>query len=153
AIPDFAERQIGNLTWIVDYNRQSLDGHRITNKKIMSGTDNVRIEKTMLANGWEVIQVQHGKLRKKIFAMKGGEVFKNFLENEIEDYELQALLLIKDPTTLREELLEKHPQIKEFIKTLSDTDLFNGLRDLGGHDLEELIAALEQSKLSKEKPT
>lgn len=33
AIPDFAEREIGNLTWIVDYNRQSLDGHRITNKK------------------------------------------------------------------------------------------------------------------------
>jgi len=31
AVPDFAEREIGNLTWIVDYNRQSLDGHRITN--------------------------------------------------------------------------------------------------------------------------
>jgi len=27
ATPDFAEREIGNLTWIVDYNRQSLDGH------------------------------------------------------------------------------------------------------------------------------
>lgn len=153
AIPDFAERQIGNLTWIVDYNRQSLDGHRITNKKIMSGTDAIRIENTMLANGWEVIQVQHGKLRKKVFAMNGGEAFKRFIEEDLEDYEFQALLLIKDVKLLREELSTKHSQIKDFVKTLSDSDLYESLRDLGGHDLESLVEALEQSKVSKEKPT
>ncbi len=153
AIPDFAERQIGNLTWIVDYNRQSLDGHRITNKKIMSGTDAVRIEKTMLANGWEVIQVQHGKKRKKVFALKGGDSYQRFLEDELEDYEFQALLLIKDVKLLRDELSTKHPQIKDFIKTLSDTDLYESLRDLGGHDLESLVEALEQSKKDREKPT
>ncbi len=51
AVPDFAEREIGNLTWMVDYNRQSLDGHRIVNQKIMEGTDADRIEKSMAANG------------------------------------------------------------------------------------------------------
>jgi len=35
----------------VDYNRQSLDGHRITNKRIMGGTDAFRIEAMMRANG------------------------------------------------------------------------------------------------------
>ena len=46
ALPDFAERELGNLTWIVDYNRQSLDGNRITNKEVMNGTDDRRIERT-----------------------------------------------------------------------------------------------------------
>lgn len=152
AIPDFAERQIGNLTWIVDYNRQSLDGHRITNKKIMNGTDDMRIERTAIANGWEVIQVRHGKLRQKIFAKKDGELYKKFLEQQLEDFELQALLLIKDIKWLRQEITEKHPQVKEFIKTLSDDELYHSLRDLGGHDLEVLIEALEKSKENKDKP-
>ena len=33
AIPDLAERELGNVCWILDYNRQSLDGHRIANEK------------------------------------------------------------------------------------------------------------------------
>ena len=32
AMPDFAERELGNVTWIVDYNRQNLDGARMPNK-------------------------------------------------------------------------------------------------------------------------
>lgn len=153
AIPDFAEREIGNLTWIVDYNRQSLDGHRITNKKIMNGTDDLRIERTAVANGWEVIQVRHGQLRQKLFAKKGGEVFKKFLENELEDYELQALLLFNDVKGTKKELLEKHPQLKEFLSGVTDQEIFDGLRDMGGHDFNELIEAMEKSKLSKNKPT
>jgi len=86
AIPDFAEREIGNLTWILDYNRQSLDGHRITNKKIMNGNDATRIERTMAANGWDVIQVRHGSKRKALFKKPGGDAFQNFLENELEDF-------------------------------------------------------------------
>ena len=75
---DFAERELGNLTWIVDYNRQSLDGHRITNKEIMHGTDAARIQRTMEANGWEVIQVRHGALRRELFRRPGGEHFRKF---------------------------------------------------------------------------
>ena len=94
AVPDFAEREINNLTWIVDYNRQSLDGSRISNKEIMDGSDADRIGRTMAANGWEVIQLRHGKKRLELFKKPGGEVFKNFLENELEDFEFQALLLV-----------------------------------------------------------
>lgn len=44
AVTDLAERQVQNLTWIIDYNRQSLDGHRYTFDSF--GTDEQRIEKT-----------------------------------------------------------------------------------------------------------
>ena len=101
AVPDFAERELGSLTWIVDYNRQSLDGHRITNQKIMNGTDADRIERTMVANGWEVIHVRHGSKRQALFAKTGGDAFREFIEHKLEDYELQALLLVQDMKALK----------------------------------------------------
>lgn len=153
ATPDFAEREIGNLTWIVDYNRQSLDGHRITNEHIWGGTDAIRIENTMKANGWEVIQVRHGYKRKALFAKPGGDVFQNFLENEIKDYELQALLLVKDVKLLKQGIVKEHPNMKKFIDQVSDQELMDAFYDFGGHDMFAMIEALEQSKKSTRRPT
>ncbi|MGZ5278680.1 MAG: pyruvate dehydrogenase [Pseudobdellovibrionaceae bacterium] len=153
AIPDFAEREIGNLTWIVDYNRQSLDGHRITNKKIMGGTDAHRIEAMMLANGWDVIQVQHGRKRLELFKGPGGEAFKKFLEEELEDYEFQALLLVQDMKALKKGIAKEHPSMKKFTESVSDQDLFDALRDFGGHDMQVLAEAMLESKKDQRKPT
>jgi pyruvate dehydrogenase E1 component len=153
AIPEFAERQIGNLTWILDYNRQSLDGHRITNKKIMNGNDATRIERTMIANGWEVLQVRHGSFRKELFKRPGGDAFKNFLENELEDYEFQALLNIHDPTTLKSDISKEHPQLKKFFEDLNDDQLVKALYDVGGHDFEALEEAFLASKKTSDRPT
>jgi len=153
ATPDFAEREIGNLTWIVDYNRQSLDGHRITNKNIMGGTDDVRIENTMRANGWEVIQVRHGQIRQKLFQAESGDLFKTFLEEELDDYDLQTLLLISDPESLLKRMKARFKQLSGFLKNISASELFDGMRDFGGHDFNELYKAMEQSKKSTRQPT
>jgi pyruvate dehydrogenase E1 component len=153
AIPDFAERELGNLTWIVDYNRQSLDGHRITNKGAMRGTDDHRIQRTMEANGWEVIQVRHGQKREAIFGKAHGEKFRHFLENEVADYEIQVLLQFKTGAELRNELMTKHKQLDAFLKGVADQELWEAMRDLGGHDLHALIEAMEKSKRDKRRPT
>jgi pyruvate dehydrogenase E1 component len=153
AIPDFAERELGNLTWIVDYNRQSLDGHRITNKKIMNGTDATRIERTMIANGWAVINLQHGSKRRALFAKPGGETFKKFLEEDLEDYQFQALLLVHDMKALKAGIVKEHPQMKKFIDNVSDQELYDALRDLGGHDIYALANAMLESKKDPRKPT
>lgn len=151
--PDFAEREIGNLTWILDYNRQSLDGHRITNKEIMGGTDNERVENTMRANGWEVIQVRHGKFREELFKKKDGQQFKKFLEDDLTDYGLQALLLIREPKKLKDSMLKKFPELKAFLKNVSEEEIYKGLRDFGGHDVDMLQKAFAESKKSTKKPT
>lgn len=152
AIPDFAERELGNVTWIVDYNRQSLDGHRIANKKIMGGTDDVRIANTMLANGWDVIQLKHGKKRLELFKKTGGDLFKNLIDKELEDYELQSLLLIKDSSELKKVMTDKHPGLKKFLDNVNPDELFNGLRDFAGHDIELVTEALLESKKNLRKP-
>lgn len=153
AVPDFAEREIGNLTWIVDYNRQSLDGHRVVNQKILAGTDADRIEKSMAANGWEVIQLRHGSKRLALFKKPGGEVFKNFLEKELYDYELQALLLVQDMKALKKGIVKEHPSMKKFIDSVTDIELYEALRDFGGHDMVGLAEAMLKSKESKRQPT
>lgn len=153
AVPDFADREIGNLTWIVDYNRQSLDGQRIINEKIMHGTDADRIERTMSANGWEVIQVRHGSKRQALFKKPGGEEFKKFLETELRDYELQALLLVQDIKLLKKGIIKEHPSMKKFLDQVSDQDFFEALRDFGGHDMILLAEAMLKSKESKRRPT
>ncbi len=153
AVPDFAERELGSVTWILDYNRQSLDGHRITNKEIMNGTDADRVERTMRANGWEVIQVRHGAKRQALFAKKDGALFQNFLEKELEDYELQSLLLVQDMKALKKGIAKEHPAMKKFLDSITDEELFDAIRDFGGHDMLALADAMMTSKKSTRKPT
>ncbi len=153
ATPDFAEREIGNLTWIVDYNRQSLDGHRMVNKNIMNGTDADRIERTMAANGWEVIQLRHGQKRLALFKTKGGDAFQKLLEIDMDDYTLQSLLLVKDKKVLKTEMQNRFTQLKDFLKTTSEDDLYFALRDFGGHDIMAVAEALEKSKKTTQQPT
>jgi len=153
AVPDFAERELGTLTWILDYNRQSLDGQRITNPEIMNGADADRVERTMAANGWEVIQVRHGHKRLALFKKPGGENFKNFLEKELVDYELQALLLVQDMKALKKGIAKEHPNMKKFLDSVSDQELYEAIRDFGGHDMIALAEAMERSKKSTRRPT
>lgn len=153
AVPEFAERELGSLTWIVDYNRQSLDGHRISNQKIMNGSDADRIERTMAANGWEVIQIRHGSKREALFKKAGGNEFKNFLENELQDYELQSLLLVQDMKALKKGLTKERPKLKKFLEGVTDQELYDAFRDFGGHDMFLLADAMLRSKQSKRKPT
>ena len=153
AMPDFAERELGNLTWILDFNRQSLDGHRITNKKALHGTDDMRIQRMMEANGWHVVHARHGQFRLNLMKKDGGDTFREIFEGALADYELQVGLMLKDPKELREYLIEKHAKVSKFVKGLSDADLMQGYRDFGGHDFATLIDAFEQSKKETTRPS
>ena len=153
ALPDFAERELGNLTWIVDYNRQSLDGNRITNREIVGGSDCERIAKTAQASGWEVIQVRHGQKRLKVFAMKGGAELQDYFENQLEDYKFQNLLLVKDIKVLREQMLSEQNKLKTILDQVSDSELVEVMRDLGGHDIQALHEAMLASKKDSRRPT
>lgn len=153
AAPDLAERELGNLTWIIDYNRQSLDGHRITNSRILHGTDADRIERTMAANGWEVVQLRHGGTRLKLFAQPGGREFQDWFEHEVSDYEFQSILLVRDKKLLKDYLTKKHAKVKKFVDSVDEDLLYEGIRDFGGHDIEALAQAMAKSKENPRQPT
>lgn len=153
AIPDFAERELGNLTWIIDFNRQSLDGHRITNQNIMQGTDDVRIQRMMEANGWHVVHARHGQKRLALFEREGSQIFRELFEGQLADYELQVLLLLPDGKAIRDFLIEKHPKVEKFLKGLKDEELMVAVHDFGGHDFETLLNAFQETKNETRRPS
>ena len=146
AMPDFAERMLGNITWIIDYNRQNLDGTRIPNERGLEGTDCERIERTAIANGWRVIHLRHGRIREEAFAREGGERMRAVIETGLSDYEFQLLALIRDPERIRETFLSKDPELAPLLETMDDAELLAILQDLGGHDMVRVTEALRASK-------
>ncbi len=145
-LPEVAERELGRVTWIVDYNRQNLDGTRIPNKRGLKGTDADRIQRTCEANGWRVIQVRHGSYREQLFRKPGGKSLRHALEEGMTDYHFQMLLWKRDPAAIREALLGADEGCKALLDDLTDNDVLRLFEDLGGHDLKVLIQALEDSK-------
>ncbi|TAJ13912.1 MAG: pyruvate dehydrogenase [Planctomycetota bacterium] len=152
AIPDVAERQLGNVTWIVDYNRQNLDGTRIPNERALRSRDCDRIQLTGEANGWKVIQVRHGRFREELFQRPGGDELRVLLESELSDYALQLMLFKRDANHARKHCLKFHAKVRKVLDTLDDAELLRALTDLGGHDMGLLCDALRESKQHPDTP-
>ncbi len=153
AMPDAGERQLGNLVWIVDYNRQNLDGTRVTNEEALQGSDADRIMGIGKANGWHTICLKHGKYREELFAQPGGEEFKRVLDEEFSDFEFQALLSANKPELTRKVLSEKSEKLKKFLKPLSNEQVHQAYSNLAGHDIEALVHAFTEAKNVKDHPT
>jgi len=152
AMPDFGERMLGNVTWIIDYNRQNLDGTRMPNEKGLEGRDCDRIEGTAVANGWRVIQVRHGALRREVFAKDGGDALREVFEHKLTDYEYQLLALKRDAGWVRKVCAAKHPRCKDLLESLDDDTVLRLLVDLGGHDYDQLVDALRRSREETDEP-
>ncbi len=152
AMPDFAERQLGNVTWIIDYNRQNLDGTRMPNERGLTGTDADRIERTAVANGWSVIQVRHGRFRQELFARKGGELLREVLTASLSDYEYQMLALSQDVARIRSSWIAANSKLKKFVTSLPDEEVLRAMLDLGGHDYGQVVDALRKSKENPDQP-
>jgi pyruvate dehydrogenase E1 component len=145
-MPDVAERELGNVTWIIDYNRQNLDGTRIANEKALHTRDCDRIESTARANGWKVLQARHGRFRMELFARPGGEALRHLFEGGLSDVEFQALLFNRDASEIREHCAKHVPSSKPVLDDLSDEEVLRAFTDLGGHDMEVIAAALRETR-------
>lgn len=152
AMPDGGERELNHQVWIVDYNRQNLDGTRIPNEAALEATDADRICKIAEANGWNAIKLKHGKKRQRLFTKSGGKEFKRVLDDLTTDYEMQALIEANRPELTREVLSKKSSKFAEQFKKMKDEELHSLFLNLGGHCIESLVEAFEEAKLSS-KPT
>ncbi|MCA8979024.1 MAG: pyruvate dehydrogenase [Planctomycetes bacterium] len=153
ALPDAAERQLGNVTWIIDYNRQNLDGTRIPNSKGVVGRDCDRIEQTARANGWDVVHLRHGAFREELFARDGGDALRKLFEEVLSDYEYQMLLLKRDAGEIRRHAKKELPEVGKLLDSLSDEDVLHAFRDLGGHSIQRLLETYEYCRQDPDVPT
>ena len=62
-----------NTWWIIDFNRQSLDG--IVHEGLYD-----RIEQIFQAFGWEVVTLKYGELQRAAFEERGGHALKGWID-------------------------------------------------------------------------
>lgn len=135
AILDPGITELGEVVWIVDLNRQSLD-------RVVPNIAARRLEAMFEAAGWQVITVSFGRLLESLFVLEGGDALRNRII-EMENAEYQRLLRC-DADELRRRLPGEGPrgaEITRLVATLDDLTLTSAIRNLGGHDLAALTEA------------
>lgn len=136
ALADPATTKLGNVMWIVDFNRQSLD-------RIIPG---VRIEQWRAqfeAAGWHVREVKYGSKLSKVFEDEASGSFKQWFD-QIPNEQYQSLFGLQ-PKDARDRFLDGAPQgVCAFLERYGDHELFEILTDLGGHDISSLIEAFHE---------
>jgi pyruvate dehydrogenase E1 component len=131
AIADPNVPQLGEVLWVVDLNRQSLD-------RVVPDIAAGRLARMFEAAGWHTEMVKYGsrlagqpELRERITAMPN------------EEYQL---LLRADAPTLRS-------RVGVETGHLSDADLLATFRDLGGHDLGALLDGYARADAVRDRPS
>lgn len=139
AIIDPEVRQLGELVWIVDLNRQSLD-------RIIPDVQVRRLQGMFDAAGWQVLTCPWGRRLESVFAAPGGQSLKDRLVG-MPNPEYQRLLRAH-PTEVHERLLAglsgaDAATLSALLEDFDADSLASLIRDLGGHDLGQLVDAFE----------
>jgi pyruvate dehydrogenase E1 component len=132
AIADPSVANLGEVLWVVDLNRQSLD-------RVVPDIAYGRLEQMFQGAGWQTINVKYGRRLDELFERPGGAELRERIDG-MPNEEYQRLLRA-EPGELRERLPGRGRKLAKLVAELEDGELRAALRDLGGHDLGNLIDA------------
>jgi pyruvate dehydrogenase E1 component len=147
ALVDPLVARLGEVLWIVDLNRQSLD-------RVVPDIAAGRVGAMFEAAGWQTITVKYGRRLRALFERSGGQALRRRID-AMPNEEYQRLL--RSPSA---ELRERLPgagrgrrEVQLLLKDLEDRELAAALRDLGGHDLADLLDAFRRADQVSDRPT
>ena len=138
AVLDPVVPELGEIVWIVDMNRQSLD--RVV-PHIASG----RLEAMFAAAGWQVLTVKFGTVLEGLFRRPGGDDLRTRIVT-MANAEYQRLLRCS-AEELRTRLPGDGPEsagVAALIADLDDATLVRAIANLGGHDVTTLLDAYDR---------
>ena len=127
ALQEGWKNDLRNCWWIIDYNRQSLDG--IVREGLFG-----RVEKIFAAFGWDVVRIKYGVLQRAAFAENGGEKLRDWIDAcPNQDY---AALTFMGGAVWRQRLMEDlgdQGDVSALIERRSDAELSALMENLGGN--------------------
>ena len=147
ALVDPLVARLGEVLWIVDFNRQSLD-------RVVPVIAADRLSTMFEAAGWHVVVVKYGRLLDELFGRPGGEGLRERID-AMSNAEYQRLLRA-DAAELRERLPGEGPEragVARVVAELPDDVLLASLRDLGGHDHSALLDAYARAEAVTDRPS
>lgn len=134
AVVDPGVAELGELVWVVDMNRQSLD-------RVVPMIAADRVRGMFTAAGWQVITLKYGRLLHDLFDRPGGDALRRRID-EMPNPEYQRLLRC-DTGELRRRLPAGDGSLARLVADLDDVTLAQAIRNLAGHDLRSLDEAYE----------
>jgi pyruvate dehydrogenase E1 component len=144
AIVDPMASKLGEVMWVVDLNRQSLD-------RVVPDIAASRLAAMFEAAGWGAITVKYGRRLQALFQRDGGEALRARID-AMPNEEYQRLLRA-GAAELRERLPGGDAGLRRLAGDLDDAELSAAFRDLGGHDLGELLRAYRTADEQRDRPS
>lgn len=145
AIADPATQGLGSVMWIVDFNRQSLD-------RIIPGVRIDQWKAQFRAAGWHVVEVKYGGLLEEAFASTGGEALREWID-AMTNEQYQSLFGLRGPE-LRSRFLDGAPdEVASVTADIDDATLQRLVTNLGGHDIDQLLAAFRACDAVTDRPS
>ncbi|MGL5824142.1 MAG: 1-deoxy-D-xylulose-5-phosphate synthase N-terminal domain-containing protein, partial [Nocardioides sp.] len=143
ALADDATNGLGNVLWIVDFNRQSLD-------RVVPGVRIHHWRAQFEAAGWHVVEVKYGPLLKAAFVEC--PALAEWID-QMPNERYQSLFGLA-PGALAERFLDGAPaSVTAYTAQLSAESLAALATDLGGHDLSSLLAAYAECDAEVTRPS
>ncbi len=143
ALQEGWKNDLRNIWWIIDYNRQSLDG--IVREGLFE-----RIEKIFDTFGWDVVRVKYGTEQRKAFEETGGQELRDWIDAcPNQDY---SALTFMGGAVWRKRLLDDlgdQGEVSALIERRSDHELAALMENLGGNCVEtlaETFAAIDHDR-------
>ena len=134
-----------NTWWIIDYNRQSLDG------VVREGLYD-RIEAIFRAFDWNVVTLKYGALQRDAFAEPGGDKLKAWIDAA--PNAIYSALMFRGGAAWRERLSDEigdQGPVSALLARRSDAELAELMANLGGHCVPSLLEQFEAA--GSDKPT
>ena len=147
ALVDPIVPHLGEVLWIVDLNRQSLD-------RVVPDIAAGRINRMFEAAGWQTVTVKWGRWLRELFERQGGGALRRRLD-AMPNEEYQRLLR-SDAAELRQRLPgsgRAARDVARLVAQLDDTELLRAMRDLAGHDIPDLLDAYAQADAATDRPS
>ena len=143
ALQEGWKNDLRNCWWIIDYNRQSLDG--VVREGLFK-----RVEQIFDAFGWDVVSVKYGTLQRKAFAEEGGNKLKDWIDDC--PNQLYSALTFMGGKVWRERLMNDlgdQGDVTKLLDARSDEELAVLMENLGGNCVEtmaETFAAIKHDR-------
>ena len=149
ALGEEVVRRLGNVLWIVDVNRQSLD-------RVLPDARPRQLADMFRAGGWRVDELRWGRRLRAHFARPGGDRLRARLE-AASNSEYQRLLRLP-AGALRKALVTAGDgaldgALDRLLADVADDALPSLVADVGGHDLALVLEAYAGAAQERERPS
>lgn len=145
AVADPALQGLGNVMWIVDTNRQSLD-RVVPDQKIK------KIQGFLRDAGWHVVEAKYGRALQAAFAGEHGGALRAHIE-QMSNERYQSLFALQGPALRERFLADADTSVRRWADAIDDTRFAPLVQNLGGHDLAVLLDAYRECDTVADRPS